>query len=499
MKILFAASEVYPHAKTGGLADVAAALTNELVQLGQDVKLLLPGYPQLVEKLALKKRGQFDFHIGGVLNYSLEVGQLPRCAADVILIRADRIYDSCDLYGGPRFKQFLKFFTLSHAAAMIASHAEIIGWKAEILHANDWHSGLCFQILDALNENAVARVFTIHNIAFSGRFPSSYLRIAEEHVEKCAGALFTHKNEFSFLEEAILKADKLNTVSPNYAEEIQGKQFGFGFERILKKRKRDLFGILNGVDYNIWHPEQDRFLTTRSHTFSRNDKTEEKRRLQYRYGLPCDEKAILCSFTNRLTHQKMIDVIINAINKFKTEGFQFIFHGKGETAYEAALKHLSSRSDVAYIPGFEEKIEHQLLAGADICLTPSRFEPCGLNALYGMRYGALPLARPIGGYRNTIADAFKSHAKGAGNGFFMPAESPDAFIHSLKRIKSLYRNEAYWDQLVENAKSRHFSWGDTARNYLSLYNLAVRKRRSERDFAPQRARPDLAPPQSIAS
>ncbi len=499
MKILFAASEIYPHAKTGGLADVVTSLTNELRSLGHDVKIVLPGYPCLLNHFSPHAGPTPTVNIDNIASYDLIHGRIPGIASDVILVRSDRLYNTDKIYGGNKFQLFLKFFALSHAVARISANKSTFNWSPDILHANDWHTGLCFHMLDMLGAKKVGRVFSIHNIAFAGRFPLSYRPIVENFAGGLSGSLFSACNEFSFLEEALLSADKINTVSPNYAAEIQTERFGFGFQNILKSRRRDLMGILNGVDYKVWHPEQDPHLPLKNCCFDAADKSEIKSLLQSNNNMPIRKDVTLCSFTNRMTHQKMIDVILRAAADADPTKFQFIFHGNGEEQYLNKLEELSARRNIAYIPGFSERTEHLLLSGADVCLSPSRFEPCGLNALYAMRYGALPLVRPVGGYCDTIRDEFSANSKGMGNGFFMPAESPRAMIHSLNQIRSIRKNAQYWESLVQNAKNCNFSWSESAKKYLTLYNAAIRKRNAIHEFGIAPTAPSHAAVRTLAS
>lgn len=483
MKILFAASEVYPFAKTGGLADVVASLTNELCRLGHDVKLLLPGYPQLHEQFKTDFKEKSPFPLGQLSSYELSVGKLPNLNADVVLVESERAYGkSRQLYSGTKLNQFVQYLLLSHAAARVTA-GRGFNWHPDVIHANDWHSGLAFNFMEHFGVRDVARVFSVHNIAFPGKFPLSYWSLIGDNIGELAGGKFLGNNEFSFLEEALLLADKVNTVSESYSEEIQGPVFGFGFEDILTKRHRDLHGILNGVDYGVWHPEQDRHLPLKSSSYGPEEKARIKTIVQQRFGLPQNPDALLCSFTNRLTHQKMVDIVTRAVERADREKFQFVFHGNGQDEFVAAVSHISSKSNVSYLPGFKEATEHQLLAGADVCLSPSRFEPCGLNALYAMRYGALPLVRPVGGYRDTVKDIFSNDAgAGRGNGFYAPAESVEGLHHALERIYSVYQDKREWNQFVDNAKRENFSWSESGRRYVNLYNLALRKKSIFQDF-----------------
>lgn len=478
MKILIVASEIYPVAKTGGLADVIYSLTNELYGLGHDVKIVLPGYPQIVENFEALSSKTVSEKISDIDSYEIEYGKISNLRADIFLIRSKRIFEnSRKLYSGKKFNEFLRYITLSSAAAKIATGNNPIEWRTEILHAHDWHAGMCFNCLGDECDD-ISRVFSIHNIAFSGRFPLSYWNLVSDIGHELSGYKFSWAQEFSFLEEALLNADKISTVSEAYAEEIQSDRFGFGFQDILKKRRRDLFGILNGVDYNIWHPEQDPYLPLGGSKFGNREKSVLKSTVQQRFGLEQNDKAIVCSFTNRLTHQKMIDTVIEAIERDPFEGFQFIFHADGPQDIENSLNELEQKNKgrVSFVRNFDEATEHLILGAADVCLSPSRFEPCGLNALYAMRYGALPLVRPVGGFLDTVRDEFSTRVTGTGNGFFMKAESASSLVYVLKRIQSIFRNRPYWNLLVENVKRENFSWRHSAANYVKLYNLAARRR-----------------------
>lgn len=488
MKILFAASEVYPLAKTGGLGDVVSALTNELSLMGHDVSLVLPGYQPLIDNLVVESVHRPAVPFERIADYDLLAGRLPGIAARVLLVRSDRLFQPDDgLYGGRQFSVFLRFLVLSHAAAAIAADQFDLNWSPDILHANDWHTGLAFNFLDSMGNHEVARVFTIHNIAFSGRFPLSYWRLIDDSCDSLKGTLNRLDNEFSFLEEALIRADKINTVSPTYAKELCTRELGFGFEKLLRSRRSDLSGILNGVDYKVWHPEQDPHLPNTELGFSENEKASLKQNAQHLANLPADAGKILCTFTNRLTHQKMIDVVIDAIHSGALSDFQFIFHGQGDTDYENAVRSIAHLSNVSYLPGFSEATEHQLLAGADICLSPSRFEPCGLNALYAMRYGAVPVVRATGGYCDTVKDLFKANPTEIGNGFVLPASSSAALISTLHRIQSFYRQSTVWQAIVERIKNMHFAWSDSATQYLTLYDLARRQRNKSRETVPAAA------------
>ncbi len=477
MKIAFTASELYPYAKTGGLADVISSLANELVSLEQDVCLILPGYPALRAALEKRANDSCSISLGNATRYKLEYGVLPKINANVCLVVCDRVYGSdAKLYSTSPFNEFLRYLMLSHAAAYVASGSAYPDWKADILHAHDWHAGLAFHFLDQIQHEKIARVFTIHNLAFAGTFPNSYWKFVSEYLGELSGRHY--ENEISFLEEALISADKINTVSENYATEIQTERFGFGFSKLLQSRNRDLVGILNGVDYQVWHPEIDEHLPLRSYYFDHEEKAYQKSLLQQELGLSTDHNKILCTFTNRFAHQKMIDIIIESCETLDLDRFQFVFHGQGQEEYEVGVKNLAKKysKSIRYIEGFNEETEHILLSASDVCLSLSRFEPCGLNALYAMRYGALPLVRPIGGFIDTVENIFEAKGAASGTGFFCPTESKEGVVDSLERIASLYKSKSLWRALVDNAKNQNFSWQKSAYRYLQLYKMATRKR-----------------------
>ncbi len=479
MKVLFAASELYPVAKTGGLGDVAHALPCGLHRLGKDIRLVLPGYPQVLDSLR-NWQAEETVYLSAGLTYQPLLGRIDDIPFPVWVVRADRIYrTTSDLYPADPLNRFHRFLTLSHASAHLAAGGSRTGWRPDVLHANDWHTGMAFNMLDALSCDDVARVFSLHNIAFAGDFPLSYAALFLSETGPLRGTLYRKWDKVSFLEEAFIAADKIVTVSPRYAEEITGPEFGFGFETLLRRRRRDLSGILNGVDYGVWHPEQDPALPFPGASFGGDDKRAAKRLIQQRFGLPLRPDSVLCSFTNRLTHQKMIDVVMAAAERLAGTRFQFVFHGMGEPQYQDHLKALSGRypEAIAYVPGFNETLEHMMLAGADLCLSPSRFEPCGLNALYAMRYGAVPVVCPVGGFRDTIRNEFSVKQKATGNGFYMDGETGADLADVLIRIERLMDDGPYWSQLVDTVKRQHFSWRHAAQRYVALYTAAIEARR----------------------
>ena len=481
MRVLFAASEVYPHAKSGGLADVITALSSELCWLGYDARLVLPAYPQLVDAFLPIAPPTEARRINPHTSYTMQLGKLENVTAPVWLVFSERVFStSRTLYPGNRLNLFHRFSMLSHAAASVAAGRNGIGWKADILHAHDWHAGLAFNYLDREDGADIGRVFSIHNIAFQGAYPRSFADLLERPETDFDFRGAPHSGRLCFMKEALLHADKIATVSENYATEITGPQFGFGFESILSARKRDLSGITNGVDYRVWHPEQDHYLPICTSSFGAAEKSALKKLLQQRAGFPIDGDKILCTFTNRLTHQKMIDVILDAITASNTTDFQFLFHGVGEKRFEDRLRQLQSERPhcVHYLEGFREETEHLMLAGADLCLSPSRFEPCGLNPLYGMRYGAIPFVTRVGGFVDNIHDVFAADGEKNGTGIYLEDLSADAFLRGLGAVSDLYADKERWRKIVDRAKRSHFSWRNAAESYLAMYQRALRKRRS---------------------
>ena len=484
MKLLLASSEVYPLAKTGGLADVAGALPAALQRAGVDVRVLLPAYRGLAARLNAGPIASLGDPFGVGEARILE-GRLPDSAVIVWLLDCPALYDRdgslyLDGQGRDWADNDLRFGLLSWAAARLSQPSSPLGWVPDVLHGHDWQTGLAPAYLAAWGGPRPATVFTIHNMAFQGCFSAQTLpRLG------LPWSLFTmdaceYYGQLSYLKAGLALSDKLTTVSPSYAHEIQTQPNGFGLEGLLSWRARDLVGILNGGDYRIWEPQQDHRLVQR---YGRADvtagKAANKAALQAELGLPQSPDAPLLIVISRLTAQKGIDLLLTILPGLLAQGIQLVVLGNGERAFEDAFVDLARQQpqQVATRIGYDEDLAHRMQAGGDILLMPSRFEPCGLTQMYALRYGTLPVVHCTGGLADTITDTgYDSLLHGTATGFVFSPAVASAFQWSVERALALYRHGDHWRRIQAQAIQTSFSWDDAARRYLALYHDARAQR-----------------------
>jgi starch synthase len=472
MRILFASAEAYPLAKTGGLADVSGALPRALAEFGVDVRLVLPGYPQVLAAAADKKVAR-DFADG---NARLISARMPDSGIPVWLLECPKFYARSgspytDRDGRDWPDNAQRFALFCQVAAGLALGNLVDGWRADIVHANDWHAGL-LPVLLGTGDNRPATIFTIHNLAYQGLFPSSTLPslgIDDEHFTP-DGIEFYGK--VSFLKAGIRFSDRITTVSPSYAREIMTPDYGCGLDGLLRQRMHHVSGILNGVDYAVWSPEQDPHLPARFSADDMSGKLTCKRSLQRELALDADPAVPLVVWLSRITDQKMADVVTRTLNRIMDRDVQLAVLGDGDPAleeqFQEAAQHYPGRLAVRI--GYQEPLAHRYLGGADLLLHPCRFEPCGLTPLYAMRYGVLPLVRQVGGLTDTIVYATEWTIR-AGNatGFCFRDVTASAMLDCLDRALGFYTEQALWNQMRRRAMSRRFGWDSAARRYLALY------------------------------
>jgi starch synthase len=476
-RVLFVSSEIFPLAKTGGLGDVSAALPAALARLGADMRLMLPGYPRALDLTQGKRlvARLKTLPSGG----RLIEGRMPDSGLPVYLYDAPDLYrrDGTlyqDQHGRDWPDNHLRYAAFCHAAASVALGTADAQWRPEIVHANDWHSGLLPAILKARGPVDLATLFTIHNMAFQGNFPpniSSDLGLPAQMLSPEGIEFF---GQVSFLKAGIRYSDRITTVSPTYAKEILTPEYGCGMEGLLKTRADDLVGILNGVDYSIWDPAVDTAIACRYTAENLRGKEHCKAALRQELGLDASN-APLIAFVNRLTQQKMADVVLEALPALIHDGAQFILHGQGDKSLEAAFLTAAQgrSSQVAVRIGYDESLAHRFIAASDISLTPSRFEPCGLTTMYAMRYGALPVTRRVGGLADTVVDAESEEAQdGSANGFLFDDETPEAMVACVRRAGRWFHGRD-WRRIQRSAMRHDFGWERSAKRYLSLYRDLV--------------------------
>lgn len=487
-KILFATSEVYPLIKTGGLADVAASLPRALLKLGHDIKILLPAYASVMQKLTtgVKEVAQLDIEGRRV---SIKQTRLPGSRVTVLLVDIPEFSERdgnpyCGPDGADWFDNHKRFYWFAKAAELIAQDEAHLNWRPTIVHCNDWQTGLIPALL-SLHAERPATVFTIHNLAYRGLF--SYQAFSELNLppEFWHHERLEFYGQLSFMKGGLAFADYITTVSPSYASEIQLPEFGCGLDGLMRYRKESLAGILNGIDMDEWNPGSDPHITTNYNRRTLRNKINNKLALQADLGLTVDEKIPLLGFVGRMVEQKGLDLILAQMPQLLSTPCQLVVLGSGAAHYEAALKEIAAQNPtrVTVTLGYNEGFAHRIEASSDMFLMPSIFEPCGLNQLYSLRYGTLPIVHAVGGLRDTVFEQNptlgEASARGTdqANGFVFEQPSPENLFATISRALAAYAQPALWRQLQLNAMNADFSWDLSAQRYVGIYESVLDKNR----------------------
>ncbi len=472
-KILFATSEAHPLIKTGGLADVAGSLPKALAQLGQDIRLIMPNYQGI-------KHDQHPRYICTLRADNRDVNiletRLPDTEVIVWLIDYRPFFDYpgnpyVDENGNPWPNIAERFALFCRIVTEVAMDRAYLNWRPDIVHCNDWQSGLVPALL-SLEDQRPSTVFTIHNMAYQGIFPGSTF-----HALNLSNRLWhTDGVEFhgmlSFLKGGLAFADRITTVSATYANEIQTPEFGYGLEGLLSHKHNILSGILNGMDLEQWDPASDPYIASNYTAKTVRQKSLNKTALQEKMSLPADENVPVFGLISRLVEQKGIDLVLACLTYMVKLPLQFVLLGSGDKSIELKVQNFAHLypEKVAVTIGYDEMLAHQIEAGADIFLMPSRFEPCGLNQMYSQRYGTIPIVRRTGGLADTIEDALPhTIADGTATGISFNDASPGALLEAIKRALVLYENKQCWKKIQQNAMKKDFSWENSANQYLALY------------------------------
>ena len=475
MRVVMLAPEVHPYAKTGGLADVLAALPAALNRIGVEVSVCLPAY-----RTALRALGPLPviLRLHAPVSSRMEPAEIlavPNAPVPTFLVRADRFFDRDGLYGvgGRDYDDNAERFAFFCRAALEwLRHASP---APDILHMHDWQTALVPAFLRATADlypelAAVRAVQTVHNLAFQGRFPSEewhLLNLDPRHFVPDGLEFF---GDINYLKAGLLFADAITTVSPRYAEEIQTPSFGSGLDGVLRMRADRLRGILNGVDDAVWNPASDPFVPAHYDQGDLRGKARCKAALQADLGLAVSPEPALLAVVSRLAEQKGLELLGAVLpGLLKTRAVQFVALGSGDARYEELLVGLAGQfpGRVGVRIGFDEPLAHRIEAGADVFLMPSRFEPCGLNQLYSLRYGTVPVVHATGGLDDTVVE-FDAR-EGLGTGFKFTPYTEEAFLAALRRALDTRRDAAAWQRLVTNGMSQDFSWQRAAREYARLY------------------------------
>lgn len=478
-KILFVTSEAYPLIKTGGLADVSGSLPIALRALGHDVRILLPGYASAVAA------GRFEEvrSLSGDGEIAILKGVLPGSDVPVWLLAHSEYFGRPgNPYLGPDGKPWAdnpeRFSLLCHVAVEIAMNRLGLQWKPDIVHCNDWQTGLVPALLSD-EPGRPATVFTIHNLAYQGVFPyETFVKLRLPNRFWSSNALEFY-NQLSFIKGGLVFADRINTVSPHYAEEIQGEEFGAGLDGLLRFRRERLSGILNGIDVEAWNPATDPFIHTNYDIDSLEKRPANKAALQRAFDLAQDGEVAMLAWVGRLVQQKGIDLVIELLPKLMRMPIQLVIVGAGEARYEQILLRWARLypDRIAVKLGYDEAGAHLIEAGTDLFLMPSRFEPCGLNQMYSQRYGAIPVVRHVGGLADTVADANATNLTlGRATGIVFRDAVADDLFQALNRGFVLCQNKTLREKVQRAGMSKDFSWRQSAQRYLELYDLAMADR-----------------------
>jgi starch synthase len=494
MRIAFVSSEVFPYAKAGGLGDVSGALPKALQKLGHSVKVFLPNYsainfdgttPEYSEIV-----GEMPIRVSGIVHTTrLFKSFMKDSKVEIFFVDCPYFFDRRNFDGKPviytdsadedeRFILFQK--------AVIES-LQRMQWAPDIINVNDWPTALIpLLIKDNYSwdrfYDRVATVISIHNIGYQGRFPKETMHKAEIRKD-----LFFDNSPIEvwgsicFLKAGLMYADAINTVSPTYAMEITTSEYGEGLEGVLHYRINDFWGILNGVDYSVWNPECDELLPYRYTKSDLSGKYENKKYLLSLLGQSFHPNVPLIGIISRLVSQKGFDLIADSISELMRLDAQWVILGSGERVYEELFRYLAFAypDKVSFLNAKDEKAAHQIEAASDIFLMPSKYEPCGLNQIYSLKYGTIPIVRKTGGLADTVVDWDESRHYGSfsGNGFSFYDYTGQALVSSLERALKCYHQKNIWSQIVQNGMLQNYSWKQSAKHYEKMYEHAILKRK----------------------
>ena len=467
MRLLFVAAEAYPLVKTGGLGDVAGALPASLRRLEVDARLLLPAYGPVLEQVSdVREAADLGPVLAG-LPVKLLTATLPKNGLPLLLVdcpplfrRDGGIYQTAQGQDWP--DNPLRFGLLCKAAALAAVNG-VGGWRPDLVHANDWHAGLVPYYLKRGGAGAPRSLFTVHNMAYQGVFgPQSMSELALDPKDYSADG-FEFWGNISFIKAGLVFADRISTVSPTYADEIQRAPLGAGLEGVLAARSAVLSGIVNGVDDSVWDPARDEFIVSRYRADKLEAKGANRAELRRTMGLADRPGVPLLGMVSRLVEQKGVDLLAAAMPQLVAEGAQFAVLGTGDAELVRRLNAAARThaGNVAVRIGYDEALAHGVIAGADMVLMPSRFEPCGLAQLYGQRYGSLPVVRNTGGLADTVRDGV--------DGFSFADATPEALEAAVRRTMAAFSDPGGWKKLQRQAMALDVSWDGCAKHYKELY------------------------------
>ncbi|MDR7420006.1 MAG: glycogen synthase GlgA [Armatimonadota bacterium] len=475
MKVLFCVSEAVPFAKTGGLADVAGALPAALRRRSLDVRVIMPMY-RGIPRDGLHPARQFHAAIGGrTIEAVVWQGAFPN-ATPVYFVDAPELFDRPGLYGegGKDYDDNLgRFAFFSQAAVALVQQT----WRPDLVHCHDWQASLVAAYL-RLRRDPLPTLFTIHNLAYQGLFPAEQFALTGLPDDWFSMHGIEFYGRVNVMKAGLIWSHVLSTVSETYAREIQTEEYGMGLDGLMRARSADLFGVLNGVDYSEWDPAIDPHIAARYTADDPSGKARCKTALQQEVGLADHPYTPLIGTVARLVSQKGFDLVAEALEQIVAMGAQVVILGTGDPVFEEAFRAASARwpQQVQAVIGFNNGLAHRIEAGSDTFLMPSRFEPSGLNQLYSLRYGTVPIVRRTGGLADSIVDATpEALQQGKANGFVFEEYSSRALVAAVGRALAAYRDPGLWRSLQQLGMRADFSWDRAADRYRALYDLTIER------------------------
>lgn len=479
MEVLSVASEIFPLIKTGGLADVAGALPVAMAGKGIAMRSLIPGYPSVMGAFRKKKSVlQYAQLQGGkAVVHAVNIAGL-----DLFVLDAPHLFNRA---GGPYGDQtgqdwpdnWRRFAALSQVGGDIAGGA-ISDYLPDIVHAHDWQAAMALAYTRYGKAVTTPTVITIHNLAFQGRYPAAIFgqlglpgqAMALDGVEYYGGV--------GYLKAGLQAAWAITTVSPTYAQEIRSPEFGMGLDGLINMRSVDLYGIVNGIDTDIWNPATDKHLVSNYTAKTLKARAANKAAVEERFGLDSDDSPIVC-VVSRLTWQKGMDILASATDGIVVAGARLAILGSGDAGLEGALLAAAARhrGRVGVVIGYDEGLSHLLQGGCEAIVVPSRFEPCGLTQLYGLRYGCVPLVARTGGLADTVIDANEAAlSAGVATGFQFEPNNGEALLHAVGRLVEAYGNRSAWMSIQQQGMKADVSWDRSAEKYVEIYRRLLSKR-----------------------
>ena len=483
MRILFVTSEAYPLIKTGGLADVSGSLPAALKTSSADIRVLIPGYPAVLKKLINQSPVAIIDNLPIVGSATVIRGEIAETGVTALAIQCAGLYERA---GGPYVDEKgqdwpdnpVRFGILSLVAARLSDgESPLQDWIPDIVHCNDWQTGLTPAYMHYKKQGQpklyqAKSVLSIHNLAFQGCYHADWTTQLGLPASGFSVEGVEYYGQLSFLKAGIYFANSIATVSPTYAEEIQTEAFGFGMQGLLAHRGHEIYGILNGIDLDEWNPEKDPHLAKKYNAKRLTDKLAVKAALQTQLGLYIDANAPLFGVVSRLTYQKGLDMFLSVAKPLLRQGSQIALLGGGEPSLETGFRQLAHDypRQVSVNIGYNEPLSHQIMAGSDIFIMPSRFEPCGLNQMYGLRYGTPPVVSHTGGLADSVTNTTPESLKlGTATGFVMNDANEQALLSCIQNALEYFRDKKTWAKIQRNGMTRDLGWGKSAAEYLNLY------------------------------